>query len=108
MFLDDGQKLERHAARFLGACLPFFDGRFTCIEIAGKNGLAYMLALTNFLDLTRLDWGRSQKTSFIEFTHGGLVDCPSAIHAGYAAVDRLEGVALVLTIRCHGISPIAL
>src|ERR1700733_9209336 len=103
MFLDDGQELERHAAGFLGACLPFFDGGFAGIEIAGEDWLAYMLALANFLDLTRFYRSGNNETGLVEATHCCLVDRTGAIHALNGAVDRFRDFTSVLAFICHHI-----
>ena len=105
MLLDDGQQLERHAARLLRAGLPFLDRAFADVQVAGKHWLADAVGLANLLDLRRIDPGWHRQASLVEVAHGSLVDRPGAIHARNSAVDRLEGVARVSTLGCHGISP---
>lgn len=53
----------------------------------------------------RLDGGRNRKAGRVKLPHRRLVDGPSPIHAGNAAMYRLKGIALIFEILRHIQSP---
>ena len=105
VFLHYRQELERHAAGFLGSRLPLLHRRFTRIQIAGKDRLADVQALTERLDLVRCNRGWRDETGYIKAPHSRLVDSSSSIHTRDAAVDGLKSIGFVFAILSHGISP---
>jgi len=80
MLLDDREEFKGYAAWLFGARLPFFDGGFARVEVSSEDWLAYMLALTNLLDLAWFHWSGNSQTGFVELTHGGLVYGTHAKH----------------------------
>jgi len=87
----DGEQLERHPARALVAGFPLLDRRCAGVQVPGKDRLADVAALTDFLDLRRLDFVRHLgNAGLIEFAHGGLVDSADGQQCAGRAVNRLE------------------
>ena len=94
VLLNEREQLEGQPTRLFRASLPFLDGAFARVEVAGEHGLADVVRLAKLLDLSRFDWRRSRQLGFIELAHRRLADRSHAEHACSAAMDRLEGVAL--------------
>ena len=76
----DGEQFQGHAAGFLGAGLPLFNGGLAGVEVTGKDRLTDTKALTQILDLFRLNRSDDEAGS-VESPHSLLVHGPCTVHS---------------------------
>jgi hypothetical protein len=62
------------STEYVVLCLPFMYRGFAGIQVAGKDGLTYLVEFANFLDLLRLEFRRHRQSRHIKAAHRGLVD----------------------------------
>jgi hypothetical protein len=105
MLLHHGQQLERHAAGPLGAGLPLLHGGLAGVEVAGKDGLAYVVVLAQLFDLLGLDVGGHGQAALVKTAHGGFVDGTDFEQRAGRGVDGLEGIGFEFGfgLGCHGL-----
>lgn len=105
MLLHHRQLLERHAARFLRARLPFLDRVFAGVQVAGEHRLAYLVPDAQLLDLRRRDRRRHDEARRIEVAHGRLVDGAHLVKRVGGRMNRRERIASEFASCRHRKSP---
>ena len=74
MLLNHRKQLQRHPAGAFRAGFPLLDGRFTGVQVAGKDGLADVVQLADVFDLLRLNLHRHGEARRVKAAHRGFVN----------------------------------